>query len=164
MSESSELTSAKPGESGKPLDENDNVIRLGLEQSNYKEIGANHFRLSSTEKKQDWKRISVWETSLTNIDQVKSILTNPKRKLAMNLNVGDVRSIALDGQVELDVKWDRLSDCIDEDGNKSINYTKGCEGHCGLEGVYPKGKKLRKKLRKELANLAMSSECHLIED
>lgn len=42
--------SSKPGKTGESLSEDDNVIRLGLEQSNYDRIGANHFRLSSKEK------------------------------------------------------------------------------------------------------------------
>jgi hypothetical protein len=154
----------KPGKTGESLDGKDNVVRLGLEQSNYNRIGANHFRLSSNEKDSDWKRISVWESSLTTIEEARSIVTNPKRKLILDLNVGDVRSIAINAQVELDVKWDRLPDCIDGKGNRGSNYRDGCEGHCAMDGIYPKGKKLRKRIRRKLADLAMSSEWYVIDE
>lgn len=159
----SESIESKPGKTGESLDEKDNVIRFGLLQSDYKFIGANLFGLTTSEKKNDWKRISVWETSLTNVEQARIRLTNPKRKLVLNLNVGEIRSITLGGEAELDVKWDRLSDCIDRYGDKRSNYSVGCEGHCGLDGIYPKEKKLRKRIRKKLTDLAISSNWRILD-
>jgi len=140
--------SSNPRKTGESLREDENVIRLGLEQSNYDRIGANHFSLSSKEKKQDWKRISVWETSLTSVNEARAILTNPKRKLVIILNVGDVRSIKLEGVDQLDIKWDRLPNCINKVGQKQPGYIDGCEGHCALDGIHPQVKKLRKKTQK----------------
>lgn len=79
------------------------------------------------------------------------------------LNVGEVRSITLEGKVQLDIKWDRLPNCINNVGQKQPGYVDGCEGHCALDGIYPQGKKLRKRLRKRLANLAMESEWYVID-
>jgi len=163
MCNSLDSSSSNPRKTGESLSEDENVIRLGLEQSNYDRIGANHFSLSSKEKNQDWKRIPVWETSLTSVNEARSILTNPKRKLVIILNVGDVRSITLEGEVQLDIKWDRLPNCINTLGQKQPGYVDGCEGHCALDGIYPQGKKLRKRLRKRLANLAMESEWYVID-
>jgi len=155
--------SSKPHKTGESLHEDDDVIRLGLEQSSYDVIGANQFNLSSEEKNHDWKRISVWETSLSTVQQIISIVNKPKRRLVIELNVRNVRSIRIDN-VQLDVKWDRLNWCIDKDYEKRETYTPGCEGHCGLDGLYSNNKKLRKKIRKELANLATSSKWWVLKD
>ncbi|MGM0460054.1 MAG: hypothetical protein ACQERO_11980 [Bacteroidota bacterium] len=155
--------SSKPHKTGTPLSDDDDVIRLGLQQSSYDFIGANQFNLSSEEKSLNWKRISVWETSLSTIQQITSFVNNPKRKLVIELNVQKVRSIRI-ADVQLDVKWDRLNWCIDNDNEKRETYIPGCEGHCGLEGLYSNNKKLRKKIRKELADLATSSRWWLLLD
>jgi hypothetical protein len=159
----STFRSSKPHETRDPLDDEDDVIRLGLEQSSYDFIGANQFNLSSEEKSLDWKRISVWETSLSTVKQITSFVNNPKRKLVIVLNVQKVRSISI-ANVQLDVKWDRLNWCIDKVKEKKETYIPGCEGHCGLDGLYSNNKKLRKKIRKRLADLAMSSRWWVIED
>ena len=153
---------SKPCKTGEPLHDDDDVIRLGLEQSSYETIGANQFNLSTEEKNCEWKKISVWETSLSTVNQITSFLNNPKRKLVIELNVLNVRSIRLNN-VELDIKWDRLNWCIDENNKKRETYINGCEGHCALDGLYPNNKKLRKKIRKELAELATLSNWWIIE-
>jgi len=155
--------SSKPFKTGVSLNNDDDVIRFGLEQSNYETIGANQFNLSSEEKKLDWKRLSVWETSLSTVQQITNILNNPKRKIVIELNVQDIRTIIND-DVQLDIKWDRLDWCIDNNNIKKKTYKSGCEGHCGLDGLYPNNKKLRKKIRKALADLATSSSWRVLEE
>ncbi len=152
----------KPGETGEPLQGKDCVLRLGLEQSDYDSIGANQFELSTSEKEEDWKRISVWEASLTTVEQAVKFVGNPKRKLLLRLKVSAIRSLTFNADQLLNVKWDRLPDCVDDKGEKIAGSTDGCEGHCALDGLYPSNKKLRRKIRKRLAELAMKSDWQVL--
>ncbi|MCG2589124.1 hypothetical protein [Rhodohalobacter sulfatireducens] len=156
--------SSKPGSTGEELDCEENVLRFGLEQSNYERVEPAAFALNSSERREDWKRISVWEKSLTTIDHAQNLLSNPKRKLLIDLNVGDVKGIEIRGKTNvLNVKWDRLPECIEEDGTKGENYDPGCEGHCALDGLYTGNKKTRKIIRKKLADLATDSNFEVLD-
>lgn len=139
------------------------VKRLGLAwQSNEQDISPLQFEMSSEERSQDWKRISVWETKLTLDKNLRKLVPNPERKLVMKLSVKHIRNIQYNGLNPLNVKWDPLGWCIDHDGSRKEHYIPGCEGHSALDGMDKGNKKARKALRNKLAELAKDSECYFI--
>ena len=105
----SDLSTNKPGPTRQPLDGTDRIIRLGIvDQVKDDQISPNAFAMSPIERKQDWKRISVWETSLTTPEQADDFVVNPKLKVVIPLVVDEIRQIAVEGDSPLNVLWDRL--------------------------------------------------------
>ena len=151
----------KIGNHLEPLDDDSIVLRFVISQNQFDHIDANAFTLSTAEKEHDPSRISVWENSITPLQLAKQFVTNPKRDLVIELNVGDIRALGDDANHEpfgLDVKWDYLEDCLDITSNKLLpNATEGYEGHAGIFGLNPKEKLLRKKIRDKLTELANRS-------
>jgi hypothetical protein len=146
----------KPGREGVALAEDDIVSRVGhtMYQSNYEQVSPDQFRLSTPEKKADWKRISVYECSSTSDKDIINLLRNKARKFIIKLKVGDVRYITIDNSKPFDVKWDPREDCLDSNLNMIQGAEKGCDGHAGLEGLYPSNKADREERRVELAKYA----------
>jgi len=79
----------------------------------------------------------------------------------MILNTGEIRGICDETNQQLDVKWDRLPDCLNDNNQKIADYKEGCEGHCAIDG-WATGKKLRKRQRFMLAQLALRSQWYFI--
>lgn len=145
----------KPGNHEEPLEDGDNVVRLGLlNQSSYNSVSPDQFCLSSEEKEEKWKRISVWETELTKLEQILSFTNNEDRKFVIEMNVGDIRELEMPRNTRpYNVKWDHLPDCLNE-GKKVVDSADGCEGHCGLEGVWHENKDYKESLKARLAWIA----------
>lgn len=150
---------SKPGKFKEPLEDSDEVIRVGHTnyQSHYNSISPDQFRIDDREKKEEWKRISVYESSLTS-DEEAIKLTSPKRLFIIKFIVGELRKVVVNNDNPFDVKWDPRIDCIDENGIKIIGSPKGCEGHAGLEGLYAETKGGREELRVELTSFAEASK------
>lgn len=146
---------SKPGALGELLDDSDQIIRLGDKtiQSDYTRVSEKQFVLSSKEKVQEWKRISVYETSLTTVKQALQ-MTSDKRAFVIQLKVDGIRSIEFNGDSPFDVKWDPQDHCINKNGDKIEGSPDGCEGHAGLEGLFDEDRIKRKSLRKRLARYA----------
>lgn len=154
---------SKPGMTGECLEDSDKVLRLGLaKQSDEDDISPLQFEFSSTERKKEWLRISVWETSLTTTEQAHAYVENPARKLVMIMKVEDIRHIDSTTGSDLDVKWDRLENCLDEHGKKKAAYRTGCEGHCAIDG-WADDKKQRKRQRYRLSELALKSKWYFMD-
>lgn len=147
------MTSNKPGKKGDLLDENDVVIRLGMkEQSSYDKVPASVFNMTEIEKKSNWKRTSVWENSLTTDRDAINMARNPERRLIVKIKVANIREIE---EYEIDVKWDPwYGVCYDNNENRIENAPQGCEGHCGLEGLFHKDAKIRRSIRRRMAEEA----------
>lgn len=146
----------KPSREGVALAESDIVTRVGhtMYQSNYEQVSPDQFRLSTHEKDADWKRISVYESSLTSDEDVIKMLSNEARKFIIKLKVGEIRNITIDNSNPFNVKWDPRKDCLDSNLNLVQGADKGCEGHAGLEGLYTSNKTEREERRVELARYA----------
>ncbi len=129
----------KPGEDGEPLDGSDCVIRLALHPSDMGNEGLlpNAFNLSTAERESEDPRLSVWETSLTTVEQARSFATNPKRRVVATFDVSVVRN----ANENLDVVWDLIE-----------NPRPGEEGHCGITGLFLDDSRQRKVLRRALVD------------
>lgn len=158
----------KPGRNFESLDDESVVLRFVISNNPSDEIGANEFSLSTTDKNAEPHRLSVWEKSLAPVALARKFVTNPKRSLVVEFKVVEIRS--LEDEVEgrkfgLDVKWDYLPDCYDEGSDQKLPSTQaGCEGHCGIFNVYPPDKKLQRRIRAKLADLANGSIKYLLEE
>ena len=150
---------SKPGKFKEPLRDNDRVVRVGLttSQNNYKKVSPDQFIVTEREKAEDWKRISVFETSLSSDSDVVNLTTNPERIFIIKFSVGDLRDVIVNNKTPFDVKWDPLSDCLDQNLNILESAKSGCEGHCGLDGLHAETKIDRRDLRVELARFATNS-------
>lgn len=145
---------SKPGAHQEYLDDNDKILRLGLiKQSSYKQVSPDAFRFNSREKKLSWKRISVYETSLTSDAQAIKMATNEKRRLIIKILVSDIKSLSELGNLPPNVRWDHEDNCLDGNGNKISGSPDGCEGHCGLEGIWSDAKEIRESIRVRISRL-----------
>jgi len=161
---------SKPGKHQEPLNQDDIVIRVGLtsSQHNYDSVSPDQFIITKDERARDWKRISVYENSLTSDGQAIKLLKNKKRLFIIKLNVGEIRSIVVNSSKPFDVKWDHewhpYIKCLDKNLNKIHGSPPGCEGHAGLDGLNSdsnnkrEAKMEREELRVELARFAESKK------
>jgi len=146
----------KPGPHWTPLDDDCTVFTVGLEE-NYSPSGDPSplaFNPSSKEREQDPWTKSVWEDDLSSPAQiVGSVLNNPKRRIAVHIDVEDVRDV---DAADMDVVWDHLDQYPSLDDNFP-----GADGHCAIIG-WPEGggeeKKRRNLVRKRLAEKAHTEE------
>lgn len=157
---------SKPGKHLEALVDGAIVLRFVISQDTDTVIDASAFELSSEEKIKGPHRISVWEKSLTPVSVAKEFVSNPKRDLVVELNVGEIRSLVdniTNENFGLDVLWDHLEDCINqEEGQRYPDAKNGCEGHCGIFGIYPNNKTVRKRLRATLTELANKSNFYKV--
>jgi len=141
------------------------VLRFIINPLKANKPSANNFEsefaLSSEEKTQYPNRLSVWDKTLTPVRLAKSFIRNPDRDVVVELEVSKVRALSdieSNDSLGLDVKWDHLDDCIDKvSGFKLQGAIPGCEGHCGIFGLNPVDKLVRKRIRAALADLATRS-------
>lgn len=149
---------SKPGCNFEPLEDNDTVFLVDLvRQSSKDKVSPVVFNLTSAEKNQELKRRSAWEDELSKYTEIVDVLGNPKRRVIVELDVSDVRSINSIPDVDPDVVWDHLTNCLDSNGNPLSSGHDGCAGHSGITGwAYgvTSAKKKRKQLRRRLAKAA----------
>jgi len=111
--------SCSPGATGDPLDDECRVYRAQLtDQSNWNEISLSALSYSSSEKREEWIRFSVWESECTTEAQAAALSGRGHPKAIIILQVQEIRGL-LDGQV--DVVWDEFDD-----------IGPGYEGHSAL--------------------------------
>lgn len=157
----------KPGPHLTPLDGNDTVFTMDLVENNSAEgdISPYAFNLNPQDKELDPWRKSVWETELSSPEQVFRILPNPKRSVAVYIDVSEVRSVDLSNvdvevDVDMDVVWDHLDQYTDDSGN-TLDGFPGDDGHCAIIG-WPEGKGedkvARRRIRSRLADRAHEAE------
>ena len=120
------------------------------------------FMLSSRDRAGDPPHLSVFEYSLTTLDQAY-LLTGGNKPLALRLPVDGVRDLtSADGVTKhLDVQW--LRALTEEDGDVVPSQEPGSEGHAGIVGLEEPSKPERKRYRVKLADLAISCGCVLVE-
>jgi len=158
-----EVGNGKPGATGDPLGDEDIVMRFPVLQSRLDAISAAHFSPNSEEdaaaRVEGWLRLSVWAEHLISEAQALAQL-KPARRAIIRLKVAEVRGIVAFGVHPLDVLWDRLPNCIDDQGLPLPGHTRGCEGHCGL--TLRGEKSVWKEARRQLVVIA-SQNWHVYE-
>lgn len=134
------------GPNDSPLPEGEIVLRLYTTMPSDGKAQPNMFEFSSDEKAEEYKRISVWASSLTTPQQARSFMDPSKEyEAVIYLNVSRVRQLVFeDEHPPLDVRWHYM------------DFTgPGAEGHSAVCNLDKGDDRTQRKVRRtRLADIA----------
>jgi hypothetical protein len=150
----------KRGEDGAPLPDREWALRLSARPKDFHVNGRaspKAFELSTTEKQDKPRKLSVFAESLTTPKQAWIIAgAREHHELVLRLSVDAIRALRPGADVPnaetLDVVWHHIA-----------NTRPGAEGHAGITGLDGTDRKIRKIYRWKLADIAQASPLDLQE-
>jgi hypothetical protein len=179
-----QATPISPGSDGTPVPAGTAVIRLGpkpplknLNDPGHAKLALGQaweglFAFSESERKLASPRLSVWLTALTTPAQAWLLVgANWKNVILVNLRVDQVRIVFAPGTAStpetprLDVVWEQATTVDSNDPLQRISETRpGCQGHCGIDGLYRGTKAQRGKLRELLTDTVQPGDLVVLTD